>query len=882
MDSSTQAAAFQAVSFLWMWAIEHRERYKKTQLLSDLDGAIDGFRRAVRVHPGGRPDRADLLMQLGAALNLRYQKTRQLFDLDEALSYAQQAVEATPNDGPNRGSHMQDLGIGLLTRFRRTEQLADLDHAIGYFQQAVTARENLPDQPSYKWNLGAGLHYRYRRTRNLDDLKYVIMYFREAVDYPSIHPCCRRDLGIGLRDLHRRTRHMESLSEAIKCFEQALAALPNRTPDADRASCMWELGVALIDQHQSTHHISSLNQAIDYLQQALKAIPDRHPYRAGCAKDLADSLGDRHRRTRDPDDLRRSTEASKVSLRDPFAFPLTRLRAGRIGLQNLIEEKNWEASAKIVEELIQVLPELTPPLGRRNDLEHSIRSVSGLGSLAASVLLKAKKPPAEALQALESCRGLIAGLMMDANSDVSILKDQQPDLWTRYTKCRQQIAELSNEDQFTSSTMRPKSHVAMSDERQRLSKHLTDLRNEIRQCPGLEKFLLAPTEMDIRKLAEDGPMVSFNCSRIGSEAFLITTAGIRTLPLPDLKQADIQRRVKLLASRGNPTRRDGNLSETSEIDLSTGDHARRDGDLDEPDEASMSTELWSLWIHAVKPVLDQLELLDHDATAGQLPRLWWVGGGLMALMPLHAAGEHAPGSKENTISHVVSSYASTLKTLQLTHSRSAVSLSNPDPNQKILIVAMPVTPGPYKPLKVAGEIAGIESQSLPWASTSCLDRPSRESVLYALGSCTIAHFACHAIADNIDPGKSALLLGREVEERLVLEDMDGVNLEHAQIAYLSACSTAEIKVRDLADESIHLASAFQLAGFLHVIGTLWGADDDAAVQISCRFYEALHRYNNKGKASVARALHSSVLSYRNEESNSVAVEKWAPFIHLGC
>ena len=77
-------------------------------------------------------------------------------------------------------------------------------------------------------------------------------------------------------------------------------------------------------------------------------------------------------------------------------------------------------------------------------------------------------------------------------------------------------------------------------------------------------------------------------------------------------------------------------------------------------------------------------------------------------------------------------------------------------------------PGPYKPLKFAGEIAGIEIQSSPWASTSCLDRPNRESVLYALGSCTIAHCACHAIVDNIDPAKSALLLGRDVEERLIL------------------------------------------------------------------------------------------------------------------
>jgi CHAT domain-containing protein len=40
----------------------------------------------------------------------------------------------------------------------------------------------------------------------------------------------------------------------------------------------------------------------------------------------------------------------------------------------------------------------------------------------------------------------------------------------------------------------------------------------------------------------------------------------------------------------------------------------------------------------------------------------------------------------------------------------------------------------------------------------------------------------------------------------------------------------------LLDESIHLASAFQLAGFPHVIATLWQTGDSAAVQVAEDFY----------------------------------------------
>ena len=203
---------------------------------------------------------------------------------------------------------------------------------------------------------------------------------------------------------------------------------------------------------------------------------------------------------------------------------------------------------------------------------------------------------------------------------------------------------------------------------------------------------------------------------------------------------------------------------------------------------------------------------------------------------------------------------------------------------------MPTTPEGYKTLRLNEEVAAARERSENWANITSLDRPSRESALQALKHCDIAHLACHATADRLQPTQSALLLGRNVLERLTVEDIMKMDFDthgHSPVAYLSACSTAEIKVRNLADESIHLASAFQIAGFMHVVGTLWAADDNAAVGIAGKFYEGLEFYDQqlfdqRESGSVAYALHYAVLHYRNIPGNSMAVAKWAPFIHLGC
>ena len=130
---------------------------------------------------------------------------------------------------------------------------------------------------------------------------------------------------------------------------------------------------------------------------------------------------------------------------------------------------------------------------------------------------------------------------------------------------------------------------------------------------------------------------------------------------------------------------------------------------------------------------------------------------------------------------------------------------------------------------------------------------------------TIAHFACHSRNHPTDPSQSLLLLHDWQHDPLTVSSLIRLNLDHARLAYLSACSTALTQNTRLLDEAIHLASAFQLAGFRHVIGTLWEIDDSYAAQIATTFYNRItDDHGNLGASRAADALHNATRDLRHQ------------------
>jgi CHAT domain-containing protein len=142
------------------------------------------------------------------------------------------------------------------------------------------------------------------------------------------------------------------------------------------------------------------------------------------------------------------------------------------------------------------------------------------------------------------------------------------------------------------------------------------------------------------------------------------------------------------------------------------------------------------------------------------------------------------------------------------------------------------------------------------------------------------HFACHGSVDPDDPGRSQLFLDDHVEAPLVVTDVATLRLAGG-LAFLSACETA-VTSADLVNESVHMTGAFQLAGYQHVVGTLWRVSDHASAGLVRDFYAGLTRAGSRDLIDVSRAaiaLHHATRRLRDRYPGWPTL--WAAHIHTG-
>ncbi|KAH8645867.1 CHAT domain-containing protein [Ilyonectria robusta] len=850
------------------------KRYERQSATEDLDEAATLSKIAVSGTSNGHAERSNRLNHCGSCFSAKYEATSSLDYLDTSIRYCQKAVdEALP---AARASALNSLSTSLSQRFKRLGTVEDLKAAIGYSREAVCQMEALGrDDPYILSTLANQLCRKYSRSGDLTDLGQAINAARRTLDATPpdhgdrVHYLSNLGAMLGMR--YDREKIRSDIDEAIERVGEASGALP--AGDPVRLLLLSNLGLWLIQRHEGTGRVDDLNEAIQFGREAVsKMAPSDH--RLGHVSfNLARALGFRGKGKGKGGETSQDLEDALLHYtnvaQNDLTAPLKRIEASRAAADLHISRSDWPAAYKLLAGAIGLLPKVYIRGLLWDDRQYVLRGMSGLSSLAACAALNAGIMPPEALALLEAGRGIIASSVIDSRSSFSALEKASPALYQEYMEKRE-LASFS--------MSKPESQWGKADDvslRNRAIRVLELLEEQIREQTALQTFGLSLAPSGLIQLAESGSIVSFNVTEHRSDAFLVSNRDITVLSLAELHFSDLLHRVEDMDKI------------TSARDTATYPNRNK----------KLRAHLKWLWEVAVRPVLVALDLLRTTATTpGRLPRLWWVTSGPVGHTPLHAAGSGWGQSTENTASHVVSSYIPTFKALA---SAREISLAMRGWQEcGIQIVAMPKTTG-FEDLSTAGEVEGIQRSV---KECDVLETPDKESVLDSMRCRPIMHFACHGESDPEDPSNSYLALRDGPDgtpQRLSVREVADVSLPEAYMAYLSACSTARHRAPDLRDEAIHIASAFQLVGFRHVLATLWIAHDLTAVDIATLFYKELAQALPSGfegavvksdHDQVAYAHHHAVQLLREgallpiwaRRTSPENVISWATFVHFGC
>ncbi|MFK0249162.1 CHAT domain-containing protein [Amycolatopsis azurea] len=877
--------------------VAYRSRHGRTDATADLTRSIELTTAAVTSSPGDAPLRAAGLANLADTYCDRSIRTGDVGDLGTAIDHAEQALALTASGDPDHASCLARVGSIRFRRYERLGDVADLRQAIDFEERALAAE---PDLFKPSTDLCVMYRERYQRLGDVGDLRRAVESGERALaslpgdDARRAIPASM--LNLACRHLYEATRDLAQLRRAIGYGRQAAAASPAGSPD--KASALGNLSPALQRLYEHTGLLSDLQQAIDVDEEALALLPEGHPTRVTSLSNLCVAYGSRAEHTEasadrahaielgeralaaipaddptrivtvrtvsaayrdqfkhhgDVADLDRAIELAHLALDTLPADHPTRYRClsdlntvYQLRHRHSADEADMRRGIGFQEQALACLPAGHPELARvatnLGQAHHQFADTTGrpvdrdrLGPLIDVIVESAAT--ASTTQQVRSFHvaGRVATVLGDhrraatlLDSATSLLSSLPPSGadWRDREYRIGQYTGLVRESIAAHCAVGDPAGAVEAAERGRGVLLAAELDVDT-------DSVAARTFSELRTAAADGIVVLVNTNLRQGEAIIVTATGDPILVrLPGLGGAGLHERVQHLI---DVNQRSG---------FAAALHRRRVV----PDITG-----W-LWDVAVAPIL---------AALPTTRRVWWMPTDLLGLFPWHAAGR--PG-EPGALDAVVSSYTATLRTLS--HARSRP----PSTGRRQLTVAVRDAPGATPLPATAGEAEHLHGAH-PDLPLLVDEHATVDAVRTALRQATWAHWACHADADLLVPSRSGLQLHDEI---LTLSEISRLRLADAELAYLSACSTANPGITQ-ADESLHLASAFQMAGFRHVIATLWPIADDVAATTAREIYRHLDGAPSAGSA--AHAVRQATLDLRAEHPDRP--DLWASLIHNG-
>jgi CHAT domain-containing protein len=413
-------------------------------------------------------------------------------------------------------------------------------------------------------------------------------------------------------------------------------------------------------------------------------------------------------------------------------------------------------------------------------------------------------------------------------------------------------------------------------------RELDDVIAEIRTVPGYEDFLAAPTFEDVANAAREQPLVYLAAADPGGLGLVVRGDDVLHIPLPQLTADVVRDRVESYLQQYAAFRRD----------QKAGLRGWR---------AALDAVAEWLWDAAVGPVIDAT----HPA-----PAVVMVAGGLLSLLPLHAAwidDATAPTGRRYALDATTFSYVPNARSLTAARDLARGSSAN-----RLLAVVDPPRLSPATPLPLASLEARAAAAGFT-GSAELLPGPAAtaSNVEGGLRRADVVHLACHGFADLAVPLESGLLLAGE--DVLRLRDILALSLR-VRLAVLSACETS-MPGTELPDEVVALPTGLLQAGVAGIVASMWAVPDPATAMLMTEFYRRwrwdqlppamalqqsqqwLRDTTNGDKRKVYEdALNSAAewlppdvgdafldrLAYREpDDRDEQGVEAWAAFAHIG-
>jgi hypothetical protein len=349
---------------------------------------------------------------------------------------------------------------------------------------------------------------------------------------------------------------------------------------------------------------------------------------------------------------------------------------------------------------------------------------------------------------------------------------------------------------------------------------------EIQAVPGYEDFLAVPTFADVAGVAADCPLVYLAAAEPGGLALVVRGTDVTHVPLDELTATALREKADAHLERYARYRASARAA-----------YPQRSAEAAYPQWNAWLDEVtgW-LWDAVMGPVLGHV---------GEATQLVVVAGGLLGLLPLHAAWTADDGrvtGRRYVMDTAPVSYAPNARALRAARRLAEqvkptrlLAIANPWP-----VAAAPLAMAPYEALSAAASFPGAHTILQQGEATFL-------SFEWKAAEADVLHLACHGFAVLDRPLDSGLVLAGG---QVTLEQMMAWPLQ-VRLAVLSACETAQPGT-ELPDEVVALPTGLLQAGVAGIVASQWSVPDRATAMLMTEFYRCW-RWEQMAPAAALRA-----------------------------